>query len=430
MDFSAIEILSPKQAQADGSGVYPYYAGYSAKFATALLSSAKLDASSNLLDPWNGAGKTTSAGARLGLKGFGFDLNPVMVIAARAALLSYDEAPSIISLSHALVKIAEQLDGVMDEEDPLNRWLAPSSSRHLRAIEHALNKTLISEREYFPIYQNEKLQNITPLGAFFYVALFRSTRQILSRFIPSNPTWVREPESLHARLRPSRRDVVNIFLSESEKLSKRAASDWSRTIASDPVAQVQMANAISLPVDSSSIDIVLTSPPYCTRIDYAVATSIELACLRMDKNTYAALRKSLMGTSTVPANAPSASAAWGDTCISFLDAVSQHPSKASNTYYLKSHLEYFDSLHKATAELARVIRCGGTCVVVAQDSFYKDVHNNVPLVIAEMMSNGGFELRRREDFSASRSMASINPKARRYKNTRENVESVLCFQKT
>lgn len=34
-----------------------------------------------------------------------------------------------------------------------------------------------------------------------------------------------------------------------------------------------------LPVKSETIDLILSSPPYCTRIDYAIATLPELAIL-------------------------------------------------------------------------------------------------------------------------------------------------------
>jgi hypothetical protein len=41
----------------------------------------------------------------------------------------------------------------------------------------------------------------------------------------------------------------------------------------------------------------------------------------------------------------------------------------------------------------------------------------------------GFKLARREDFELSRSMARINPRARKYRQSPTGVESVLCFSK-
>src|SRR5882757_2709367 len=97
-DFSRLSICNPKQqnniAAPNSGGLFPYYAGYSATFARQLLSSAGLHKNSSLLDPWNGAGTTTSEGNKLGFSSIGVDLNPVMVVAAKASMLGYDETPS------------------------------------------------------------------------------------------------------------------------------------------------------------------------------------------------------------------------------------------------------------------------------------------------------------------------------------------------
>ena len=57
-------------------------------------------------------------------------------------------------------------------------------------------------------------------------------------------------------------------------------------------ATLTVCNSESLEIEENSVDLVLTSPPYCTRIDYAVATSVELALLGFQKKTdFADLRR-------------------------------------------------------------------------------------------------------------------------------------------
>ena len=53
-----------------------------------------------MLDPWNGSGTTTYAAAQLGHSSIWLDLNPVMVIVARARLLSPSEADLISATGH------------------------------------------------------------------------------------------------------------------------------------------------------------------------------------------------------------------------------------------------------------------------------------------------------------------------------------------
>jgi hypothetical protein len=358
-------------------------------------------------------------------------MNPVMVIAAKGALLSRDESTSIVALAHTIIECASRIvESDARLEEPFLKWLYPSAAQQLRAIEQAINRILVSETAYHPLHSPQNLESLSSLAAFFYVAYFRTARKLLNPFIPSNPTWVRRPRTPQERLRPSWQRIAQEFIGEARFLSQRAADTWCRTSANDPSASVQIGNSTCLDFDDSSIDVVLTSPPYCTRIDYAVATSIELSCIRTGELLYGELRKGLMGTSTVPTAPPVPNESWGRTCLSFLDAVSSHPSKASSTYYLKNHLIYFHSLNQSLREISRVVKPGGQCFIVVQDSFYKEIHNNVPSTVQEMAEVLSLELHLREDYTATRSMSSINSRARAYKESRKNVESVLCFRKT
>ena len=65
--------------------------------------------------------------------------------------------------------------------------------------------------------------------------------------------------------------------------------------------------------------------------------------------------------------------------------------------------------------------------MVVQDSYYKDIHNDVPKIVSEMADDYGLSLRRRADFESNRSMVGMNKHARKYVAKRKNNESVLCF---
>lgn len=81
------ERITPKrgrQCLEGREGWFPYYAGFSEAFASSAIASCNLKGAMTVLDPWNGSGTTTSAARRLGHCAIGFDLNPVMVVVARA----------------------------------------------------------------------------------------------------------------------------------------------------------------------------------------------------------------------------------------------------------------------------------------------------------------------------------------------------------
>jgi DNA modification methylase len=427
-----LTIINPKR-HADlaplDSRLFPYYAGYSAAFTRELLASTGLTRDSLVLDPWNGAGTTTQAAHRLGFNAIGIDLNPAMVMVAKASLLSPREAPSLVPLAQSIIEKLDEHFCDKTDAEPLTKWLCAENAGWVRQIETAINRTLISHRDYQPLTTAGALDQASPLSAFFYVALFRAIRKLLQSFIPSNPTWVKTPKISQARKRPQLSAVKEAFLNETTRLADSLAKFGQVLVHDDATATVSLGNSEQLSLPSRVADLILSSPPYCTRIDYAMATAIELAILRFRDHSFDTLRRTLMGTSTVQSDALELSRKWGATCTKFLRKLHSHSSKASKTYYFKNHTQYFGSLHQSVQELSRVLKVGGLCILVVQDSHYKEVHNDVPTITTEMAEQFRLVLRRREDFVISRSMVRMNRRARKYLKLRQNIESVLCFQK-
>ena len=429
--LNGLTIVNPKKhaeiAKIDRR-LFPYYAGYSADFAKLLLQSAVLPKESVVLDPWNGSGTTIHAAHRLGAKGLGFDLNPSMVVVAKAGLLSPREAPSLLPLAEWTVEHLAEYQGSEVAKDPLEKWFYRDSAICIRALEGTINKALVSHEHYQALTTADSLNALSSLAAFFYVALFRSVRRLLTTFIPTNPTWVKHPRVSQARKRPYEQTICAAFLSEVENLASTLKA-LDEPILDEALTTVSLGNSECLKLPEASVDFILASPPYCTRIDYAMATAIELAIMRFDEASFTSLRRSLMGTSTVDANADAVQGDWGLTCSTFLDNVYSHPSKASKGYYYKNHVQYFRSLRNSIHELSRVIRRGGQCVLVVQDSHYKDIHNDVPAIVIEMAAHASLMVRRRQDFAVGHSMVQINKRARKYLKKRVDFESVICLAK-
>ena len=424
--LSKLEILNPKresEAQTGRASWYPYYAGFSEQFARKLIISTGL-IDSKVSDPWNGSGTTTAAAAGMGHNAFGCDLNPVMVLAARARMLSKREKNSLIPLGAAIAKTALKTEIA---DDPLTTWFMPQAAMSIRALERSIQVNLVQKDYRFSWCTAEHVKGISDLAAFFYVALFRTTRTLLQRFDATNPTWIKKPSSPNARLRPSLTELHIAFAQQVQAMTLAIEGD---SLSKDNEVQISVGSSADIPLKDGTVDLVLSSPPYCTRIDYAVATQPELALLgyRIDQE-FDDLRRQLIGTSTVPQTAPKQSHKWGQTCLGFLDRLSSHPSKASGGYYLKNHLQYFDSIYRSLGEISRTLKKNGACVLVVQDSYYKDVHNDVPRIIAEMAGNQSLALEREKPFQHQRTMAGVNPEVRKYRTKVDAIESVLCFQK-
>jgi hypothetical protein len=196
------------------------------------------------------------------------------------------------------------------------------------------------------------------------------------------------------------------------------------------IANVELiqGSSVALPLPDRSVDFIVSSPPYCTRLDYAVATLPELFLLGFEYQTSLRdLRERLLGTTAIVDPRVVHSREWGTVAHNLLDAIQKHPSKASSTYYYRNYCSYFRGLFESIGELARVIKVGGRMVVVVQDSHYKEIHTDLAAVFTEMCSIHGFRADRRTDFPMRRTLAASNPGTRSYRTNIGATESVIEF---
>jgi hypothetical protein len=193
---------------------------------------------------------------------------------------------------------------------------------------------------------------------------------------------------------------------------------------------IRVASSEKLPVPQGTIDFVLSSPPYCTRIDYGIATLPELAVIGFEVNRrLGELRARLIGTPTVHADIPEPSTSWGNTCVELLERIRDHRSKAAKAYYYKTYIQYFAAMARSFSEVSRCLRRRATCVLVVQDSYFKDMRIDLATIFAEMAEGASLQLRRQADFPISRTFGSVNSGSRNYRTASSATESVLCFVK-
>ena len=375
--FTRSEIRNPKRhgTQSVGrSGWYPYYAGFSLAFANDLLASTSLPKKAKVLDPWNGSGTITEAAARIQRPVVGIDLNPAMVVVARGRALCQRELSSLCPLAHEIAEQARTRDfNVNTESEPLSVWLTPAGARAARSIERAIYRLLVDENaiHQFPS-EHRGLDRFSDIACFFYVALFRAMRGLLGQFFSSNPTWVKRPKNKSDRLRLRSHTVFEKFESEVAAMVEVGNLE---PFESDSPTEIRVDSSTKLPFADDEFDLVVSSPPYCTRIDYAVATLIELAVLGFHPSSgIRPLRQSLLGTSTIDRFAQETELRFGKECDRFLSRLSSHPSKASTSYYLPNHQQYFVGIRNSVAEISRVLKPGGGCVLVVQDSYLSLIH--------------------------------------------------------
>lgn len=430
-----LKIGSPKRnkrLQTGWEGFFPYYAGFPEQFVRDILDSAKLGADSVVLDPWNGSGTTTYAASQLGLKSIGIDLNPVMIIVARARLLPPSEADHLRPLAATILSQLRNTPLVIPTDDPLLSWFQPDAAKLVRGIERNIRRSLVGGMTRSP--DGIHLDKISGTAATLYVALFAACRRLAVSLQSSNPTWIKLPKSEVDRLDPTTFAIAHQFAENVRGMSdalaaKQLIEDTAGVEFTAGVSTIQLADTAKMAVPASSVDFVLTSPPYCTRIDYTAATRIELAVLGpLLKVNPRELGRQMIGSVQVPQAKIEIDESWGRTCSTFLAALKAHPSKASSGYYYKTHLDYFDKIARSLGRVTAALKPGGRAVFIVQDSYYKEIHNDLPRILKEMGVRTGLTFSKREDFHL-RSMSDINPGRKIYERPSGATESVLCFTK-
>ena len=390
------------------SAGYPYYAGYSRSFVQDILGRWPREAV--ILDPWNGSGTTTTVAAKSGLSCLGVELNPAMVVVARAALLTQKDVVLIRRQARSLSG-ARSVKVPLAPEDPLLEWLDKPSVTRIRALQATLiGSTRLGASD---------IAEVRAVEAFWLTVLFQTVRRATKAWQSSNPTWIK-----------SRRDSqpAKLFWKPLVSEAYDAAMSVAAIVPGAPVtARAILGDSRNLAECGCEPDLVLGSPPYCTRIDYAVATRVELSVLGFSIAEQSALRRALIGTTTVPTDVVMRDNEIGPTARHTLDVIANHPSKASRTYYWKWFAQYLAGYAESLSQITNVTSRSGTIGLVLQNSYYKEVQIDLATITTEILAAQGWKLYHTYAFE-SRSLAQINPRAIAYRRNARPKEHALFFR--
>ncbi|EOH3166419.1 DNA methyltransferase [Serratia marcescens] len=410
-------ISSAKRGKNERQGLHmwhPYYAGYSESFVLSVLKSEKLAQNAVVLDPWMGSGTTGLVCQKQNVNCIGADINPIMSRFAAAK-------------NHMI--IAElNANGLVILDDILTRYIV--SSRRLAkkiknshiAIAH-LKKIFESISSHF-VEETPSLE-MDSLASFYYGVLFFTSRKSLDINSGSNPTWVIDKELENKLINV---DLIGDFKSNFI-LMRQQLNDYFYGVDTKSNYKVLNADCKALPIGDEEIDMVITSPPYLTRIDYAASTKFELQ-LTFGQEGYESIRKSSMGTTTVPRVADPFNPQWGEICSGVLEQVVAHTSRASDTYYIKNKLRYFSDAYSALREIYRVLKCNSSAYLVLQNSYYKEIEIPLYDIYCEMACNIGYtssEVVKEEKLRTS--LGQINPKSSFYLKDKIYYEKIIKVTK-
>ncbi|MCW3708892.1 hypothetical protein UE99_037045 [Burkholderia cenocepacia] len=262
-----------------------------------------------------------------------------------------------------------------------------------------------------------------------FVLLAEVLREALRPRRGTNPSWFSRPKQKADRIQIDQDSLRESVIAVAKNISvstrtlfpvRNTDYIWPQIMTGDVRADLS---------ELGEFDLVVSSPPYCTRIDYAIATTPELLALgTIGKRGFDDLRMRIMGSVVTESNISTANSYRSDTLIHTLQSIATHPSKAASTYYRRYFSRYFDDLTIAIGQLSSVVR-NGRIILVVQNSYFKDLVIDLRQIIIELLEAENFVLETARSYPVRPTIAGSNPRSKIYRDANVRAEEVLVFSK-
>lgn len=295
-----------------------------------------------VLDPMSGSGTVLRASVEAGLDAIGFDADPLAVLMARVWTRK---------LPSGLAKEAETLtQEARQSQVDMPSWHAECP------------ETLAFARFWFEDQQYRQLAALAALLAIRQDEFSDALRLALSRVIITKEKGASiARDTSHSR--PHRVffdndfDVYRNFVLAARRIEDRLKSD-----AIHGTARVQTGDARSMSLADASVDAVITSPPYLNAIDYMRGHRLALIWLGFKVGQLRAVRSSSIGAEAAKAG-----------CENLIEEQLPELSKLGprERGIVRRYAWDIEALMR---EIRRVIRPGGSILVVVGNSTIKDVN--------------------------------------------------------
>ncbi len=354
----------------------------------------------SLLDPFAGIGTAPLVAAGNGISATGIEIMPVGVLAGQAIA----QTANGVSRS-ALESVGNRLvEHIASDESALSEYAFP----HVKITESAFPDTTeadIAKARRFIEEIGEPtlraLMNFACMSILEDVSYTRKDGQYLR--------WdYRSGRSLRSRVD---KGPILPFRHALEHRLTQMVQDI-RTLKRElgwgyPTLLTGSSLELLRTLPSESFDMVITSPPYANRYDYTRTYALELAWLGYDQADFADLRQQML--SATVENKPKQE--WlrrtygGDSGLleraqrmyqdqgatrEVLHILRQRQGELGNRHVIRLIEGYFFEMAIIVAELGRLVRPGGTVIMVNDNVQYHGEELPVDLILADYAEQSGF----------------------------------------
>jgi len=354
-----------------------------------------------ILDPFCGSG-TTSVEARLHQRNsYAIDVDPIALLLTKVKTTPLNEKDLYKAKNHLIRAIYANKEADIPEFPNRNYWFRPSVLQDLGVITSCIRSIDNPDiKDFFLVCLSSILKEVSNADPKFLYALAISRkmreRANSNRKIDAKKTFV---------------EKVNELTPKMMLFSKTCPKGYSvRIIGKD-------AKEIDLPTES--IDLAVTSPPYCNAVDYPRAHQLQIYWFGLWKGRLSELKRAYIGTEQVSAKEYAKQQHYGNLRLDeILKDIYQVDRKRSYVVY-----KYFIDMKMNFLEVKRVLEPQGHYVVAVADNIVRKVSVPTHAVLMDIAQEVGFRV---VDFYGS--LLMMRPHNMR-ESEKMGVEWVMAFQK-
>ncbi|MBI5222976.1 hypothetical protein HY990_00995 [Candidatus Micrarchaeota archaeon] len=322
-----------------------YKEGYASELVDFALDNEKLSPNPIVLDPFCGVGTTLLRAKERGIFSLGVDASSLATFVSKTKTSDYSES----DLNEALEFLSRPLD-----EGRTSEWefeLFPARA----AFPKRNYSEILSLRSAIDLVENDSVSNLLLLA--------------LISILPQASIILKDGGVLKIDKKKRALPAKEIF----RRRVKKFVNDL-KTAKTGFCPQVLLGDARNLDIESNSIDLVVTSPPYLNNIDYSKIYGLELSLLEMSKAAAAQMRMRAL-RSYIGKN---------------MDVQDMPPEVGEIGARIPIIGTYFRDMDLVISQMFRVLKDDGVAHVNVSNSVIHETHVLVDEVFAEMAERIGF----------------------------------------
>ena len=379
-----------------------------------------------VLDPMVGSGTTLVEARLMGRNAVGYDIDPLASLIAKVKSTEVDD----LSIQEACTTVSRRC------KEDIDTWETGvvSDVLHKRAVppdfhnrDYWFNSDVATSLAILSYHIGE-----TPMQEdvqdFLWVAF---SSLILARTSVANARDIIHSRHHHWE-HPQSPNILQKFERNVEQMRRRMA-EFRRLCRRVPSANIEVKtkDARCLPLEDEQVDLVFTSPPYATALDYPRAHFLAIPwmskVLEIDLQAYMERAPTYIGSE----RGQIAGGFTLDQRLAAFDTVQSVVTKLTSNSIRQAKLlqRYFIDMYEALGEMGRVLKTGRSAIIVVCPSHIRKVEVPTHEVLIEMARLTNLKLKSKHIRTINERLR-ILPYMKEAFGKRMSTEYVLVFKKT